>query len=185
MSRAKRRSTPCGERAAAGCAGTPGASRGPRTTSVGCPTSCQPRAASPGVGHGDRSVAGTPANFEEAALSKIGGLLLEWFSWASVFWLNVPIVGVALAGVGIAIGFGRLGDGGSKAIEPVALLAVGARREPGIELVQRGGVHLSRRPGVLHPDDRERALDALTDALESASPFNVSFWVRPKSWSSP
>ncbi len=26
----------------------------------------------------------------------IGGLLLEWFSWASVFWLNVPIVGVAL-----------------------------------------------------------------------------------------
>jgi EmrB/QacA subfamily drug resistance transporter len=26
----------------------------------------------------------------------IGGLLLEWFSWSSVFWLNVPIVGVAL-----------------------------------------------------------------------------------------
>lgn len=26
----------------------------------------------------------------------IGGLLLEWFSWASVFWLNVPIVIVAL-----------------------------------------------------------------------------------------
>ena len=26
----------------------------------------------------------------------IGGLLLEWFSWASVFWLNVPIGGVAL-----------------------------------------------------------------------------------------
>src|SRR5215217_4765457 len=26
----------------------------------------------------------------------VGGLLLEWFSWSSVFWLNVPIVGVAL-----------------------------------------------------------------------------------------
>jgi EmrB/QacA subfamily drug resistance transporter len=26
----------------------------------------------------------------------IGGLLLEWFSWSSVFWLNVPIVAVAL-----------------------------------------------------------------------------------------
>src|SRR5918997_6338603 len=26
----------------------------------------------------------------------IGGLLLEWFSWSSVFWLNVPIVSVAL-----------------------------------------------------------------------------------------
>src|SRR3954452_11595113 len=28
----------------------------------------------------------------------VGGLLLEWFSWASVFWLNVPIVAVALVG---------------------------------------------------------------------------------------
>ncbi len=27
----------------------------------------------------------------------VGGLLLEWFSWSSVFWLNVPIVVVALA----------------------------------------------------------------------------------------
>jgi EmrB/QacA subfamily drug resistance transporter len=26
----------------------------------------------------------------------VGGLLLEWFSWSSVFWLNVPIVGIAL-----------------------------------------------------------------------------------------
>src|SRR5215210_2477866 len=26
----------------------------------------------------------------------VGGLLLEWFSWSSVFWLNVPIVAVAL-----------------------------------------------------------------------------------------
>src|SRR3954470_13703636 len=26
----------------------------------------------------------------------IGGLLLEWFSWSAVFWLNVPIVVVAL-----------------------------------------------------------------------------------------
>src|SRR5688572_26869478 len=26
----------------------------------------------------------------------VGGLLLEWFSWASVFWLNVPIVAAAL-----------------------------------------------------------------------------------------
>ena len=26
----------------------------------------------------------------------VGGLLLEWFSWSSVFWLNVPIVVVAL-----------------------------------------------------------------------------------------
>src|ERR671916_1223275 len=26
----------------------------------------------------------------------VGGLLLEYFSWASVFWLNVPIVGIAL-----------------------------------------------------------------------------------------
>src|ERR687890_678596 len=26
----------------------------------------------------------------------VGGLLLEWFDWSSVFWLNVPIVGVAL-----------------------------------------------------------------------------------------
>src|SRR5215212_2598708 len=26
----------------------------------------------------------------------VGGLLLEWFSWSSVFWLNVPIVGFAL-----------------------------------------------------------------------------------------
>ena len=26
----------------------------------------------------------------------VGGLLLEWFSWSSVFWLNVPIVTVAL-----------------------------------------------------------------------------------------
>ena len=26
----------------------------------------------------------------------VGGLLLEWFSWSSVFWLNVPIVLVAL-----------------------------------------------------------------------------------------
>src|ERR687894_466524 len=26
----------------------------------------------------------------------VGGLLLEWFSWSSVFWLNVPIVGAAL-----------------------------------------------------------------------------------------
>ena len=26
----------------------------------------------------------------------IGGLLLEWFSWSSVFWLNVPIVVAAL-----------------------------------------------------------------------------------------
>jgi EmrB/QacA subfamily drug resistance transporter len=26
----------------------------------------------------------------------VGGLLLEWFSWSSVFWLNVPIVGLAL-----------------------------------------------------------------------------------------
>jgi EmrB/QacA subfamily drug resistance transporter len=26
----------------------------------------------------------------------VGGLLLEWFSWASVFWLNVPIVVIAL-----------------------------------------------------------------------------------------
>src|SRR5918994_400769 len=27
----------------------------------------------------------------------IGGLLLEWMSWSAVFWLNVPIVVVALA----------------------------------------------------------------------------------------
>ena len=27
----------------------------------------------------------------------VGGLLLEWFSWSSVFWLNVPIAGAALA----------------------------------------------------------------------------------------
>jgi MFS transporter, DHA2 family, multidrug resistance protein len=27
----------------------------------------------------------------------VGGLLLEWFSWSSVFWLNVPIVVAALA----------------------------------------------------------------------------------------
>jgi EmrB/QacA subfamily drug resistance transporter len=26
----------------------------------------------------------------------VGGLLLEWSSWSSVFWLNVPIVGIAL-----------------------------------------------------------------------------------------
>jgi EmrB/QacA subfamily drug resistance transporter len=26
----------------------------------------------------------------------VGGLLLQWFDWSSVFWLNVPIVGVAL-----------------------------------------------------------------------------------------
>src|SRR3954447_23250863 len=26
----------------------------------------------------------------------VGGLLLEWFSWSSVFWLNVPIVAVTL-----------------------------------------------------------------------------------------
>jgi len=26
----------------------------------------------------------------------VGGLLLEWFSWSSVFWLNVPIVAAAL-----------------------------------------------------------------------------------------
>jgi EmrB/QacA subfamily drug resistance transporter len=26
----------------------------------------------------------------------VGGLLLEWFSWSSVFWLNVPIVATAL-----------------------------------------------------------------------------------------
>ena len=26
----------------------------------------------------------------------VGGLLLEWFSWSSVFWLNVPIVAIAL-----------------------------------------------------------------------------------------
>ena len=26
----------------------------------------------------------------------VGGLLLEWFSWSAVFWLNVPIVVVAL-----------------------------------------------------------------------------------------
>jgi EmrB/QacA subfamily drug resistance transporter len=26
----------------------------------------------------------------------VGGLLLEWFSWSSVFWLNVPIVGIAV-----------------------------------------------------------------------------------------
>ncbi len=26
----------------------------------------------------------------------VGGLLLEWFSWSSVFWLNVPIVSIAL-----------------------------------------------------------------------------------------
>ncbi len=35
-------------------------------------------------------------------------------------------LGYLLAGVGIAIGFGRLADGGAEAIEPVALLAVGA-----------------------------------------------------------
>ncbi len=32
----------------------------------------------------------------------VGGLLLEWFSWSSVFWLNVPIVAVALV-AGIAL----------------------------------------------------------------------------------
>ena len=33
----------------------------------------------------------------------VGGLLLEWFSWSSVFWLNVPIVVLALVA-----GFGSL-----------------------------------------------------------------------------
>jgi EmrB/QacA subfamily drug resistance transporter len=28
----------------------------------------------------------------------VGGLLLEWFDWTSVFWLNVPIAAVAIAG---------------------------------------------------------------------------------------
>src|SRR4051794_20326616 len=32
----------------------------------------------------------------------IGGLLLEWFSWSAVFWLNVPIVAVAL-GAGLRL----------------------------------------------------------------------------------
>ena len=32
----------------------------------------------------------------------VGGLLLEWSSWSSVFWLNVPIVAVAL-GAGFAL----------------------------------------------------------------------------------
>jgi EmrB/QacA subfamily drug resistance transporter len=55
----------------------------------------------------------------------IGGLLLDYFSWASVFWLNVPIALVALAAGAIYVPETRDPNPGS--LDPVgAVLSVGA-----------------------------------------------------------